>query len=46
MQVHGIFSAVNTEVGQIIVADVDYLWVAELLVFDREALGWLIRKEG
>ena len=46
MQAHGIFSAVNTEVGQIIVADVDHPRVAELLAPDREALGRLIRKEG
>jgi isocitrate lyase len=45
MQAHGIFSAVNTEVGQIIVADVDAPRVANLLQPDREALGRLIRKE-
>ena len=46
MKTHGIFSSVNTEVGQIIVADVDHPRVAELLAPDREALGRLIRKEG
>ena len=45
MQSHGIFREVNTEVGQIIVADVDHQRVAELLATDREALGRLIRKE-
>jgi len=46
MKSHGIFGDVNTEVGQIIVADVDQKRVAELLAPDREALGRLIRKEG
>ena len=46
MKAHGIFSAVNTEVGQIIVAHVDAARVATLLAPDREALGRLIRKEG
>ncbi len=45
MKSHGIFSGVNTEVGQIIVADVDTMRVATLLAPDREALGRLIRKE-
>jgi isocitrate lyase len=45
MKSHGVFSAVNTEVGQIIVADVDAARVATLLAPDREALGKLIRKE-
>ena len=45
MQSHGIFSAVNTEVGQIIVADVDAGRVAQLLAPDRVKLGKLIRKE-
>lgn len=40
----GIFRAVNTEVGQIIVADVNRERVAELLKPDREALQALIRK--
>jgi isocitrate lyase len=46
MQAHGIFSAVNTDVGQIIVADVDRERTAALLAADRVALGKLIRKEG
>jgi isocitrate lyase len=45
MQSHGIFSNVNTEVGQIIVADVNHRRVAELMMPDRQALGRLIRKE-
>jgi isocitrate lyase len=45
MKSHGIFSEVNTEVGQIIVADVDPTRIAELLAPDRIALGRLIRKE-
>ncbi|MEK6409518.1 MAG: isocitrate lyase ICL2 [Acidobacteriota bacterium] len=45
MKSHGIFREVNTEVGQIIVADVDHQRVAELLAPDQEALGRLIRKE-
>jgi len=45
MKSHGIYSAVNTEVGQIIVADVDTARVAAFLAPDREALGKLIRKE-
>ena len=45
MQSQGIFSAVNTEVGQIIVADVDEARVAQLLATDRVKLGKLIRKE-
>ncbi|MGA7617680.1 MAG: isocitrate lyase ICL2 [Thermoanaerobaculia bacterium] len=46
MKSHGIFSQVNTEVGQIIVADVNHPRIAELLAPDREALWKLIRKEG
>ena len=46
MKDHGIFSEVNTEVGQIIVADVNRPRIDELLQPDREALGKLIRKEG
>jgi isocitrate lyase len=46
MKSHGIFRAVNQEVGEIIVADVDHPRVAELLAPDRQALGRLIRKEG
>jgi isocitrate lyase len=45
MKSHGIFSAVNTDVGQIIVADVDHARVEELLAADRVALDKLIRKE-
>jgi isocitrate lyase len=46
MQAQGIYSSVNTEVGQIIVADVNQPGIAELLEPDRAALGRLIRKEG
>jgi isocitrate lyase len=45
MKSHGIFAEVNTEVGQIIVADVDRRRIEELLAADREALMKLIRKE-
>jgi isocitrate lyase len=45
MKSHGLFTAVNTEVGQIIVADVNPERIEELLAPDREALGKLIRKE-
>ncbi len=43
---HGLFSHVNTEVGQIIVTEVDHARVDELLGADRAALWKLIRKEG
>jgi isocitrate lyase len=46
MRSHGIFREVNTEVGQIIVADVNHERIDELLASDGEALGRLIRKEG
>jgi len=46
MQAQGIYSSVNTEVGQIIVADVNKPGIAGLLEPDRAALGRLIRKEG
>jgi len=46
MKSHGLFTEVNTEVGQIIVADVAPRRIAELLEPDRAALGRLIRKEG
>ncbi len=46
MKSHGIFSEVKTEVGQIIVADVNHPRIAELLAPDRVLLGKLIRKEG
>jgi isocitrate lyase len=45
MKGQGIYSAVNTEVGQIIVADVNPPRIAELLAADKVALGKLIRKE-
>ncbi|HEX5715141.1 MAG TPA: isocitrate lyase ICL2 [Thermoanaerobaculia bacterium] len=45
MKSHGIFSEVQTEVGQIIVADVNRPRIDELLAPDRQALGRLIRKE-
>jgi isocitrate/methylisocitrate lyase len=45
MRSHGIFSEVNTEVGQIIVANVNHRRISELLVPDQEALRRLIRKE-
>ena len=46
MKSQGIFSEVNTEVGQIIVAEVDAARIAELLQPDHVMLGKLIRKEG
>jgi isocitrate lyase len=45
MKAHGIFREVTTEIGEIIVAEVDHARVAELLAPDREALGRLIRKQ-
>lgn len=45
MKAHGIFSGVNTEVGQIIVANVNHARIAELLEPDRVKLWKLIRKE-
>ena len=45
MKAHGIFSAVNKDVGEIIVADVNADRIAELLSPDRAALQRLIRKE-
>lgn len=45
MKSHGIFKEVNTEVGQIIVADVDHQRISELLAPDQQALLRLIRKE-
>jgi isocitrate lyase len=45
MKSHGLFSEVRTDVGQIIVADVNHARFAELLAADRAALGRLIRKE-
>ena len=46
MKEQGIFSEVATEVGQIIVADVNAARIAELVAPDRLAIGKLIRKEG
>ena len=40
----GIFTAVNTEIGEIIVADVSRERIAELLKPDRRELGQLIQK--
>ncbi len=45
MKAHGLFTEVNTEVGQIIVANVNAPRVAELLDPSREQLVKLIRKE-
>jgi isocitrate lyase len=45
MTSHGIFSEVNTEVGQIIVANVNRQRISEFLAPDQEALRRLIRKE-
>ena len=45
MKAHGIFSGVNKDVGEIIVADVNPARIAELLEADRKALQKLIRKE-
>ncbi len=45
MKAHGIFSGVNKDVGEIIVADVNQSRIAELLASDRAALQKLIRKE-
>ncbi len=46
MKSHGLFAHVNTEVGQIIVTEVDHARVGQLLAADRAALWKLIRKEG
>ncbi|MFZ2493753.1 MAG: isocitrate lyase ICL2 [Thermoanaerobaculia bacterium] len=45
MKAHGIFVEVSTEVGQIIVADVNQPRIVELLEENRVNLGRLIRKE-
>jgi len=45
MKAHGIFSSVNKDVGEIIVADVNQDRIAELLAPDRVALQKLIHKE-
>jgi len=44
MKALGIYSAVNNEVGEIIVADIDVLGIARLLDSQGTALGELIRK--
>jgi isocitrate/methylisocitrate lyase len=46
MRSHGIFTDVHSEVGQIIVAEVNRERIAELLQPDRGALGRLIDKTG
>jgi len=46
MMTHGVFSDVKTEVGEIIVADVNHARIRELLAPDKAKLGQLIRKEG
>src|SRR5437762_2318856 len=45
MRSHGLVRDVNTEIGQIIVADVNHQRISEFLAPDQEALGRLIRKE-
>jgi isocitrate lyase len=45
MKSHGIFTEVNTEVGEIIVAEVNQERIQELLAPDQEALSRLIRKQ-
>ena len=45
MKAQGLFSAVETDVGQIIVAEVNHERMSELLAPDRMMLGKLIRKE-
>ena len=45
MKTHGIFSQVSSEVGDIIVADIDHERIAELLESDGKALTALIAKE-
>ena len=45
MKSHGIFSDFTTEVGQIIVADVNHQRISELLAPDQESLCRLIRKK-
>jgi isocitrate lyase len=46
MQALGIYGETTTEVGQIIVAEVNAARIAELLAPDRAALDALIRKAG
>jgi len=45
MQAHGIFSTVSSEIGDIIVADINAERIEQLLEPDREALLALIRKK-
>jgi isocitrate lyase len=45
MKSHGIFKQFTTDVGQIIVADVNHQRISELLASDQAALIRLIRKE-
>ena len=45
MKAQGLYSEVKTEVGQIIVADVNHARIGELLDPDRVQLGRLIRKQ-
>ncbi len=45
MKGQGLFSEVKTDVGQIIVADVNHARIGELLAADRVELGRLIRKQ-
>ncbi len=45
MKGQGLFSDVKTDVGQIIVADVNHARISELLAPDRVELGKLIRKQ-
>jgi isocitrate lyase len=45
MKAQGLFSGVNKDVGEIIVADVNAARIAELLEPDRKALQKLIRKQ-
>ena len=46
MHAHGIFSQVSSEIGDIIVADINAERIAELLEADQKALGKLIEKKG
>ncbi len=46
MKTHGIFTSVNDEIGEIIVADVNAERIAELLDTDNGALKRLIEKKG
>ena len=45
MKTHGIFSAVNNEIGEIIVADVNHPRIEELMAPGAVALQKLIRKQ-